>query len=486
MAPQFYFSKAAIVIPSITGSVSFLSSGIVIYVIARSRVFSTYHRIMLGTSVADCIASLAIALTTLPMPRDVIYPFAGHALGNVKTCEVQGLSYLIGNCFVFCMTFLLDIFYLYSLTNLCKMMQDKFQWIIEVPLFIASLLLSLLIPLVYFGPEAINPSPNDTFCSIYSYPQGCTTNSNSSCRGGDIDIRGKFARTYVPVMVITFATVLITMVLIVISFHNNERRLRKNTAKLRCSTTTVTATIVTASAPSEQENITAAMDENNNNYSSSLDGTMLRTLRRAQETKGIVTRQALMYIGAFFFSHGFTVLSYADLRYHQYISYTEWIAILRLIFQPLQGFFNMLIFLHHKVYSIRRDNPNESFSQALYTVFVAPKTVEDPVVSSIEIVMLQEYANRKNKFQPLRHRFHLDAETGSRAEEEVEYNLCNMSLAENVEESVNSDFDYVSGVNDSSYQGSQPTSIQTFTNNNTLEAGLSSSEVHTVSPGEHR
>jgi hypothetical protein len=468
---------------------------------------------MLATSLADCMASLAISMTTLPMPRGVIYPFAGKSFGNTATCVIQGSAYLIGNTFVFCMSFLLNIFYLFTLTTggcffccccfnamtrrrMTGRMQENFKWFIEAPLFIISFLVGFLLPMIYFDSEIINPSPNDTFCSIYSYPQGCNKVDTPSCRGGDIDIRSKFAKAYVPIMAITFMTLIATMFLIVISFHNNERGLRAKTdekkrkhaqqnvdtsqvpsSSLHAATATGGGAATDIADVSLAEQMPEEQEQDDESIAgTSVDDTMLRTLYRAKETKAIVTRQALMYIGAFFFSHGFTVLSYMDLRYHNYTSYTTWIAIMRLIFQPLQGLFNMLIFMHHKVHSIRRDNPNETFRQALRTVFISPKTIEDPVVSSIEIVMMNDYTNRKNNVGTLRRNFPLSGDEhrskpGYYDEDSYIYNL---SISE-MEESVKSELDYVSRVNDASYNGSQLT-IHTLMSNLCINSGPSRSD----------
>lgn len=487
----FYFTTAAVVIPAVTGSVSFLSSGVIIYVIVRSRIYSTYHRIMLGTSIADCVASLAIALTTLPMPKDVIYPFATRSFGNTATCEAQGLAYTIGNTFLFYMSFLLNVFYLCTLTRWFRLKEERFQWLVELPLFVASLLISFLLPLVYFTRDVMNPSPNDTFCSIYSYPQGCSRDTNPLCRG-DVGIREKFAKAYVPTMIITLTTLLVTMILIVLSFHLNERVLRKRTTTARNFHSLTTTNDVSPNNGSDSHSDSgngSAVDagggvgDSFTRAGARMDDitTMPYTFRRAQETKRVVTRQAIMYILAFFFSHGFSVLSYVDLRSRNFASYTEWIAVLRIIFQPLQGFFNMLIFLHHKVYSIRRDGPDKSFAQALKTVLLSPNAVDDPIVSSIEIVMMDEYLHRKshghgnNVRSTLRRKrnYRLDdgADDGFKIEEGEDHAsyIDHLSISE-IEESVNSEVDYVSGVNDASFTGSQPT-IQSFIMSGMMDDG---------------
>ena len=89
---SFYFTKTGIIIPTITGTVSFLSSALIIFIILRTVTttrWSAYHRIIFGLSLVDCFTSLAIALTTIPMPKDVIYPFEMPSYGNVVTCEIQ-------------------------------------------------------------------------------------------------------------------------------------------------------------------------------------------------------------------------------------------------------------------------------------------------------------------------------------------------------------------------------------------------------------
>ena len=57
MATAFYFTKAGIIIPTVSGTISFLSSSTIMYIIARSKsgIKTAYHRIILGLSIADCI-----------------------------------------------------------------------------------------------------------------------------------------------------------------------------------------------------------------------------------------------------------------------------------------------------------------------------------------------------------------------------------------------------------------------------------------------
>jgi hypothetical protein len=87
--------------PLYSGGVSVLASSTVIYLIFKSqtKLRTIYHRIMLGMSTADVLGSLAMGLSTLPMPRcpyeelNIQYDWAGMRLGNVYTCNAQAFFY---------------------------------------------------------------------------------------------------------------------------------------------------------------------------------------------------------------------------------------------------------------------------------------------------------------------------------------------------------------------------------------------------------
>eukprot|EP00979_Chaetoceros_neogracilis_P016282 scaffold7564_cov154-Chaetoceros_neogracile.AAC.1 len=116
------------------------------------------------------------------MPKDVIYPFEMPSYGNIATCEAQGLVYIVGNAFVFCMNALLN-------------------------------------------QEMLNPSPTYPFCVVNTYPLTCTKADNPECRGGGDG--STLAPLFYCTITLFFFTLMITMALIVYSFFRNERRLRK-------------------------------------------------------------------------------------------------------------------------------------------------------------------------------------------------------------------------------------------------------------------
>ena len=70
---SFASTTAGTVLPTVSGSISFMPSCLImITTILRSKQNTPYHRIMFFMSFWDAIASFSVALTTLPLPSDVV------------------------------------------------------------------------------------------------------------------------------------------------------------------------------------------------------------------------------------------------------------------------------------------------------------------------------------------------------------------------------------------------------------------------------
>jgi len=367
---SFLFTKAGIVIPMVTGSMSFLSSLIIISIVLRSMsgVKTTYHRIILGLSFADCLTSFAIALTTIPMPKDVIYPFQMPSYGSIATCEAQGLVYMIGNGLVFGMNGILNIYYLCTLRY--NMPENIFRRYLEIPLCIANTVISITVPsATLIKEELLNPSPTDPYCVPNTYPVDCTKADNPECRGGGG--RGAFNPMYLSVITLAFFTLIITMALVVHSFYRNERKLRK--------------------AVKDNQ-----IHEGDETY---------QVLQRAQETSGIITRQAVLYIAAFLITwiFGFVEFCFKETGDD---TKNKFLPVLRMIFQPLQGFFNLIIFVYHKVQTLRRADDDLTVVEALEKVFLFPDQMEDKAaVSNLNIVIDQFVLDQIRSFEDKRAAF---------------------------------------------------------------------------------
>ncbi len=155
------FTATGISVTVTTASISMLCSGLIIFVILRSseKLTTTYHRILSFMSFFDIIYSLAIALTTLPMPRDVneTYPFAGIALGNATTCEIQGYTQTIATTLVNWGGTILSTYFLLRIG--LKVPQRIIACYIEPILYLFSLLVTLIVGYLFYTSQLYNPVP---------------------------------------------------------------------------------------------------------------------------------------------------------------------------------------------------------------------------------------------------------------------------------------------------------------------------------------
>ena len=109
---RFYFTRTASVLQSCSGTLSFFSSATIIYIILKSKSNTEYHRIMVFMAFWDMVSSSMFAISTIPMPKDVIYPYGGPSFGNIRTCEAQAFLIWVGIPFTSSTNMLLNIYYL--------------------------------------------------------------------------------------------------------------------------------------------------------------------------------------------------------------------------------------------------------------------------------------------------------------------------------------------------------------------------------------
>ena len=75
-------------------------------------------------------------------------------------------------------------------------------------------------------------------------------------------------------------------------------------------------------------------------------------------------------------------------------------TISRMIFQPLQGFFNLIIFVYHKVQTLRHADDDLTVAEALEKVFFFPSRMEDrATVSNLNMVIDQFVLDQQRIFE---------------------------------------------------------------------------------------
>ncbi len=141
-----------LIIERTSGSISIMSSALLIVHVLRSHqgLSTTYHRLILGLSVADILYSSAnYLLNSFMVPMEMAYLIPG-AQGNVKTCAAQGFFTVIGffisayyNCSI-CFYYLAIIKYNKSDAYIAKKLERWFHGIpIMVVLMIGFLILAV-------------------------------------------------------------------------------------------------------------------------------------------------------------------------------------------------------------------------------------------------------------------------------------------------------------------------------------------------------
>ncbi|GFH62091.1 hypothetical protein CTEN210_18567 [Chaetoceros tenuissimus] len=333
---RFAFTTAGVVLPSISGSLSFISSGLIMYIVLKSKQNTAYHRIMFFMSFWDALSSLSIALTTLPLPSDVIYDYSYGSYGDIQTCAVQAFTILFGTGLVLFSNILLNIYYLctirYGVTD------AKFRLYAEPIFLFISTALSLVQPVYFATTDTLNPTPNDAYCMIGVYPEECLSNDEIECIRGDKDT---FEFHQYVLSISVFAQVIILIVTMLFILH-------------------------TTWFSGQQD-----------------DSSKVKT----------VAMQAFMYLIA-------CLLTWVSAAIFAMVPDNKAIDAFATFFFPLQGFFNLLIFAYHKVYAYKTFNSFLLTTDIIKLLFTNPEKFKNEYVTGIENVeRMHQSRNMEDMFQ---------------------------------------------------------------------------------------
>ena len=316
-------SRSAALIPRFTGGISVISSSMIIYMIFRSRqkLSTIYHRIMFGMSLADILTSVAMLLTTLPMPTELSFDcptsFAGTRLGNRQTCEAQGFFFFFGYIAMF--SYNGTLFLYYTCTIAFQMKEEQIVKYVEPLIHLIPWVLGLTVSIPPLVRGSIKATSVDAWCMVTS----------------DID------KMVMILALVFFVTLIIEIILMLWKVYKLEIEM----ALLR--------------------------DETPNNEQNS---TLMRASQSLHNTK-IIGKQALAYYLSFMIStSSFFARSVTRRAVPSFIIYMGFIL------APLQGFFNVLIFVSHKVYNYRRVNSDISRLKVIKILLCGRS--QDPILFS--------------------------------------------------------------------------------------------------------
>ena len=316
-----YHTPFGAYVPMATGSISAISSSSIIYVILKSntKLNTVYHRIIFSMSCADILGSIAMALTTFPMPKSLppeIYELeddlknyenwgAAPKLGNTSTCEAQGFFFTLGIIVMYEYNAMLCVYYACAIAF--GMKEKNIVKYVEPILHIVPLVFGLgpsVFGLVY---KLYNPSGSESWCTIT--PIGCQWDKNEP--EYDQCLRG---------------------------FKGAERLLQMSLILLIVGTLTVTFTsllLVMIKVVQIDKVISdfALVQQELYGWHSEV---VIRARKRHENTK-VVFKQALAYVLAFALTLIFPIIQLLPID-----GVTFWPNYLELVFLPLQGFFNFV------------------------------------------------------------------------------------------------------------------------------------------------
>lgn len=352
---DLFTSSTGLGVMTTTAVISTISSIVIIYIIARSSVClgTVYHRIMVGVSTADILQSCAMALTTLPMPTDMIYEqFDGLVVGTEKSCNIQGTVYMCGFLAGTAYNIFLTFYYLCAITF--NMRDATFRRCLEPTLHILTIAFALIVSVASANLKQIHPSPLYTFCVPTAYPYWCST--EDECLSGNI-WKGKvtvlwFVSSMLGVVGIFF------LIIIVCSVFITEKKLRDYVKK-------------ELGIDNEENRVARQLAWNDFTY-----------------TKSVMKQSfyyVLAYVAVYIFPLIQTTSDVTGEKLPSSIS-SPFFQVAYVLLRPSQGTMNLAIFLHHKVWKMKKQYPELSYSEALKSILRKGDRIEDKAISSVEIV----------------------------------------------------------------------------------------------------
>ena len=361
-----------------SGIISATSSALIIYVILRSmqKLSTTYHRIMTFMSLCDLIQSVCMALGTIPMPKDSIYKFDGPMLGTLSTCTAQAYIVFWGLTTGMFLNLFLSWYYVCDITF--KIKPETIQRRLEPIFYILAASYGIFVPTFFLHQDLLNEYPFAPFCLLAPYPFDCNEIEGTiyegllECDSGPSGPIGKLFRIFSVIIGLKFVGIAVAMLIIIYTALQNERQARKEEKETSAEDNELDA------SDAEQFEVLMSLPQTAN--TSVMDNG--KPINRFRYNRVIVI-QALLYILAFFMTYVFVHLSQLNGNYADDTVLHK----LSILFLGLQGFWNMIIFLHQKTYLVLKYDENANFWKALKTVLVAPNDV--PAVYICNIVDLR-------------------------------------------------------------------------------------------------
>jgi hypothetical protein len=358
-----YGSSFGAIAPRISGSMSLFGSVVIITIILRSfaGLKTSYHRLLFGMSLFDICASVAMGLSHLPMPANDLWyetSFQGTKFGNTATCTMQGFFFVFGSTGAFLYNGALCIFY--TSTIAFSMHVDSFKRRFELVSHLVPIAVALSLAIYPLPSQMYNLTEGSAWCNIKRYPSYCGEEYNSCVRG-----RSGFDEPLVLAGCLAFNLIFIIVCLSLVCLKVFKQK-REFDAYAR------------------------QIELTNTNSGSFVDQRLLQLSSRNTMTRA-VTLQSIAYVAALFLTYAFPIMSTVNIIPKKG-GFFQVIKKLALVFQPMQGFFNFLIFVGSKVAVASRRNPESSIYSIITSILKGTNEISDDMIefTGIDFVMTED------------------------------------------------------------------------------------------------
>mmetsp|Transcript_17849 Transcript_17849/g.20337 ORF Transcript_17849/g.20337 Transcript_17849/m.20337 type:complete len:472 (-) Transcript_17849:278-1693(-) len=392
-------------IPRITGSISATASSLIIYLILRSdkKLSSIYHRIMFGMSSADILGSVAIAFTTIPMPSD--FPCEDGDLfntndgrGSIQTCNIQGFFLIVGINVMYAYNAMLCVYYACAIAFQMreKIIHKRVEpFLHSIPMFFG---LVVAIPPLFL--DLYNPGPG--WCTLRSIE--CTAKDDFDGDRyqyvrGDSNVLHNVFGTYRTISLGVWLILIVGSFSLIIrrSWRIDQELLSRNQEATNGNDgNVITVQRFSIYRQTTVQNVTE--DDSRQDVTTTSSRSDFSDIQRKNQTTKLIVKQALAYTVVLVLTVLFpTILGFYDYFGGETTESYFIIHTLTAIFLPLQGFFNFVIFLWHKVHNYCRVNEEENYCSVIYLFFKGE--VNEPVMLSRISMVRDEHDNLRIELQ---------------------------------------------------------------------------------------
>ena len=322
-------------------------------------VSSPYHRIIFGLSIADMFQSLAMITGPFMAVQAANTP-AKWAIGNIVSCRINGLWFLIG---LICSNLYTCFLCYFCFCKVVRKTTDaSFRKQTERKIHSVILFITVAMSVAALVSKAIHTNGMGNFCGLAAVPAGCRADPETY---GACDKEVNKIQ-FILVAISTMALVPVCFVIIITLMTNICCYVKK--------TSTISGNPKRTNEVSED---TKDAEKNGTN-----DLADLERMKVEAECRKQIMIQAILYVIAYLATNILFALLVFMIIARGY--YNETFSMVASFVYPLGGLFNILVYTRPKVIGLRRVHPKYSWLEAFIFVVRAGGVMPAMAVSSTD------------------------------------------------------------------------------------------------------